>query len=629
MSVRALACCLFVLLCACDGKRPAVPAPEQAVPVAPASAVVEEAVNEHPEQLLFGDLHVHTSYSPDAFVAGNRNTTPDDAYRFAKGEQTLHAGGFPVQMHRALDFAAVTDHSEYLGVLPQTANPDSPLSRLPIARRLVADDPQEAQRALFEIIASLAANAPIPELNSAEVSASLWREVIASANRHNAPGTFTALVGYEWTSMVDGANLHRNVIFRSDAVPERPFSSFDSPDPEQLWGYLEASRAAGMDNLAIPHNANASDGLMFGTRTFDGRPFDADYVARRIRNEPVQEIVQIKGQSEVHPQLAPNDEFANFEIFPFTLKPSIPPPVSRPAGGYAREALGVGLELAARGLGNPYRFGFIGSSDAHNSTTAIEEDNYHGKLVLVDGTPERRLALARNPVPPATGRVFSAAGLAAVWASANTREAIFDAVRRGETYATSGTRIRLRVFAGWDYGQPLLGDPAYLDAAYAQGVPMGADLPARPATATAPRLLIRAAKDPDGANLDRVQVIKGWLAADGTRREKIFDVAWGGAREPDPATGKLPAIGSTVDVAQASYTNTIGAPSLDTLWQDPEFDPAAHAFYYVRVLEIPTPSWSTYDAFRLHQEAPGDAELQERAWSSPIWYVPATVPASS
>ena len=347
---------------------------------------------------------------------------------------------------------------------------------------------------------------------------------------------------------------------------------------------------------------------MFGTRTFDGRPFDADYVSRRMRNEPVHEIIQIKGQSEVHPALAPNDEFANFEIFPITLKMGPEMTISRPAGSYVREALGVGLELDASGIGNPYHFSFIGSSDSHNSTSPIEEDNYHGKLPLIDGTPEQRL-----DIKPASeqhrgfGRILSAQGLAAVWATGNTREAIFDALRRGETYATSGPRIGLRVFGGWGYEQALLGDLAYLDKAYAGGVPMGGDLPARPADAGAPRLLIRAAKDPDGANLDRVQVIKGWLDAGGQRQEKIFEVAWSGDRVPDPATGKLPAVGSTVDVAAASYTNTIGAAALDVLWEDPEFDPATRAFYYVRVLEIPTPRWSTHDAAKLKVEAPAPA----------------------
>jgi hypothetical protein len=338
----------------------------------------------------------------------------------------------------------------------------------------------------------------------------------------------------------------------------------------------------------------------------------------------VHEIIQIKGQSEVHPALAPNDEFANFEIFPITLKMGPEPTISQPAGSYVREALGVGLELDASGIGNPYRFSFIGSSDSHNSTSPIEEDNYHGKLPLIDGTPEQRLDIKpASELHRGLGRIMSAQGLAAVWATGNTREAIFDALRRGETYATSGPRIGLRVFGGWGYEQALLGDAAYLDKAYAGGVPMGGDLPARPADAGAPRLLIRAAKDPDGANLDRVQVIKGWLDADGQRQEKIFEVAWSGERALDPVTGKLPAVGSTVEVAAASYTNTIGAAALEVLWEDPEFDPARRAFYYVRVLEIPTPRWSTHDAAKLKVAAPEPQVLQERAYSSPFWYEPA------
>jgi len=637
---------LALMLCGCDsGEHPGTagaPAEASAVPAPPAppaqtSTVTGGPVAEtggstdaaaapappHPERLLFGDLHIHTSFSPDAFSVGNRSV-PDDAYRFAKGEQTMHAAGYPMQLHRPLDFAAVTDHSEYMGVLPQFADPENPLAQLPLARQIMSGNPAQAQAALSEIIGTLNSGVPIPEFVSPELTATVWHRIVEAANRHNDPGRFTALVGYEWTSTIDGANLHRNVIFRSDAVPERPFSSFDSPDPEKLWAWLEEQRTSGKDNIAIPHNANASNGLMFGTRAFDGRPFDADYVTRRLRNEPVQEIVQIKGQSEVHPSLAAYDEFANFEIFPYTLKSGPAPVLSQPSGSYVREALGVGLELDASGIGNPYHFSFIGSSDSHNSSSPVEEDNYHGKLPLIDGTPEQRLDI--KPVSEAhrgLGRVMSAQGLAAVWASDNTREGIFDALRGGETYATSGTRIRLRVFGGWTYDKALLTDPAYLDKAYAGGVPMGGDLPARPAGAKAPRLLIRVGKDPEGANLDRVQVVKGWLDGEGKHQEKIFDAAWSGERKPDRKTGKLPPVGSTVDVPNATYQNTIGAAGFDVLWEDPQFDPARRAFYYVRVLEIPTPRWSTYDACKLHVEAAQPQVLQERAYSSPFWYEPA------
>ena len=575
-----------------------------------------------PQTLLFGDLHIHTSFSPDAFAVGNRST-PDDAYRFARGEQTMHAAGYPIKLHRPLDFAAVTDHSEYMGVMPQLADPASPLSKLPLAAMFSGDSPQAASAGLGQVLNSLNSGVPLPELVSDDIVKGVWGRIIDSANRNNQPGTFSAFVGYEWTSTIDGANLHRNVIFRTSQVPDKPFSSFDSPDPERLWAYLETHRAAGIESLAVPHNQNASNGLMFGTSAFDGRPFDADYVARRLRNEPLHEIIQIKGQSEVHPQLASTDEFASFEIFPLTLKQSATPVISQPSGSYVREALKVGLELGASGIGNPYRFGFIGSSDSHNSSSPVEEDNYHGKLPLLDGTPEQRLDV--SPVSPAykgLGRLFSAQGLAAVWATENTRESIFDALRRGETYATSGPRMRLRLFAGWDYPDTLLDDPAYAAAAYAGGVAMGADLPARPAGAGAPRLLIHAAKDPDGANLDRVQVIKGWLGAQGRAEEKIFDVAWAGERAIDASSGKLPAVGNTVDVAAASYLNTIGSEELNVLWSDPEFDPAQSAFYYVRVLEIPTPRWSTYDAMRI-KVAPIQPEvIQERAYSSPVWYLP-------
>jgi hypothetical protein len=611
-----------LLLAACGGEsEPPAPAPGAQTAPAPAAqpAPPAAAADARP---LFGDLHIHTSFSPDAFAVGNR-TLPDDAYRFAKGEQTLHAAGYPVRLKRPLDFAAVTDHSEYMGILPQLVDPASPLSKLPLAQRFSSGDPAQAQAALQEVVGTLNSGKPIGDLVAPEITSGVWGRIIEAANRHDAPGSFTALVGYEWTSTIDGDNLHRNVIFRSDQVPGAPFTSFDSPDPEKLWAWLDQQRAAGFDNIAIPHNQNASNGRMFGTTTFDGRPFDASYVEQRLRNEPVHEIVQIKGQSEVHPEIAPNDEFAQFEIFPITLKMSDKPTYSKVPGSYVREALGTGLELGASGIGNPYHFAFIGSSDSHNSTSPVEEDNYHGKLPLIDGTPEQRIGKdGAQGMMQGVGRILSAAGLAAVWAKENTREAIFDALRRGEVYATSGTRIRLRVFGGWGYEAAMLQDPAYLSAAYAGGVPMGSDLPAAPAGAAAPRLLIHAAKDPEGANLDRVQVVKGWLGADGRHQETVFDVAWSGERAIDPATGKLSAVGSTVDVAGASYANTIGAAELSVVWSDPEFDPAQPAFYYVRVLEIPTPRWSTYDAKTLAVDAPAPQVLQERAYASPIWYAP-------
>ena len=619
---RSTIFCMALLLTACgnDSSAPVQSAAPPAVSEAPAEqAAAKPAL---PQTLLFGDLHIHTSFSPDAFAVGNRST-PDDAYRFARGEQTMHGAGYPIKLHRPLDFAAVTDHSEYMGVMPQLADPASPLSQLPIAEMFRGDSQGAASAGLGKVIDSLNSGVPFPELVSDEIVKGVWGRIIESAERNNQPGTFSAFIGYEWTSTIDGANLHRNVIFRSSAVPDKPYSSFDSPDPEQLWAWLEIHRAAGIESLAIPHNQNASNGLMFGTSAFDGRPFDADYVARRLRNEPLHEIIQIKGQSEVHPQLASADEFANFEIFPLTLKQSTEPVISRPSGGYVREALKVGLELGASGIGNPYRFSFIGSTDSHNSSSPVEEDNYHGKLPLIDGTPEQRLDV--NPLAQAykgLGRLFSAQGLAAVWATENTRESIFDALRRGETYATSGPRMRLRLFAGWDYPDTLLDAPDYAAAAYAGGVAMGADLPQRPTGAGAPRLLIHAARDPDGANLDRVQVIKGWLGADGKAAERIFDVAWAGERAIDPASGKLPPVGNTVDVAAASYQNTIGSEELDVLWSDPEFDPAQPAFYYVRVLEIPTPRWSTYDAMRIGVAPVQPEVLQERAYSSPVWYLP-------
>ena len=571
-------------------------------------------------QLLWGDVHIHTSFSFDAYTFGVR-ALPDDAYAYAKGETIQHAIGYPIRASRPLDFAAVTDHASWLGVARERgerADPEPSLrevletgSRLRITWHFL-------DRALFQLGSRERRRETFGEAVP-EASRSAWREIVAAAARHDDPGRFTTFVGYEWTSMPGEANLHRNVLYASDRVPELPYSALDSEDPEDLWRALDAQRAAGMDNLAIPHNGNVSNGRMYDRVTLSGAPLDRDYAERRVRNEPVSEILQVKGQSEAHPALSPQDEFADFELFDQVMSASAD--ASEPRGSYARDALRTGIELAAREGWNPYRFGVIGSSDSHNASSSVEEDDYHGKLPLLDGTVGIRLGVSLL-LPESQNRAlrWGAAGLAAVWAEENTRASLFEAMRRRETYATSGPRILVRFFGGWRYEPSLLEEPDFVARAYAGGVPMGGVL-ARPEADARPHFVVAAAKDPLGANLDRVQIVKGWVDANGAAQERIFDVAAAG-RDPDPKSGRAAPIGSTVDVAAATYENSIGAEALRAHWEDPEFDATSPAFYYARVLEIPTPRWSTYDAAKLGVTPPEPAVIQERAITSAIWHSP-------
>ena len=569
--------------------------------------------------LYWGDLHVHTSFSTDAWTNGVR-ATPEDAYTFFKGGEIEHAAGYGIRLQRPLDFAAVTDHSEYTGVLRAT-DPDLPVKARGLRRRLLNDG--RLRNTIFfarSMIGFRLENALQPGWE--DITSAAWREIAETAEKHNDPGRFTAFVGYEWTSMPGDQNLHRNVIYRNNNIPELPYSSVDSDDPRDLWTALEQQRAAGMDNFAIPHNGNVSNGLMYDAVQFDGEAMDATYASRRMANEPISEIFQVKGSSETHPLLSPRDEFGGFEIYDTQLSQS--QDKSDPHGSYIRNALRTGLAMSHSEGFNPYRFGVIGSSDGHNASSPVEENNYHGKLPILDGSAALRLGQATY-MPMETlagGWSWSAAGLAAVWAQENTRDSLFDAMRSRETYATSGPRMAVRFFGGWNFSDDLLQQADWLNTAYASGVPMGSELPAANTASGAPRFAIWAIRDPESGNLDRIQVIKGWVDTSGVTHEKIFDVAWAGERQPDPATGKLPPVGNTVDASSATYTNTIGAPQLATVWQDPEFDPAVESFYYVRVIEIPTPRWSTFDAKLLGIAPPEPTSLQERAVTSAIWYKP-------
>ncbi len=586
----------------------------------PATAVQppeKESTEFNPRRNLYwGDLHIHTSYSTDAYTNGVR-ATPDDAYTFVKGGEIEHAAGYGIRLQRPLDFAAVTDHSEYLGVLRATG-PDLPLNRRGLRDRLLHDG--RLQNTLLVVQSMLGfdlENAIVPGWE--DITRRAWREIVATAQRHNDPGRFTTFIGYEWTSMPEERNLHRNVIYRGSKVPDIPFSSVDSEDPRDLWAALEKQRSLGMESFAIPHNGNVSDGRMYDQVMFDGVAMNGDYAARRMRNEPISEMFQVKGSSETHPLLSDEDEFAGFELYDTLLAQSQAD--SSVGGSYIRDALRTGLEMSHSEGFNPYRFGVIGSSDGHNASAPVEENNYHGKLPLLDGSAALRMGKANlYPDGMPGGARWSAAGLAAVWAQENTRASLYDAMRRRETYATSGPRITVRFFGGWNYAPDLVEQAEWIDTAQRGGVPMGGDLPTP--QGAAPSFAVWAIRDPESGNLDRIQMIKGWLDTTGKSREKVFDIAWSDERAIDAGTGKLPPVGNTVDAAKANYSNSIGAAQLATVWTDPEFDPEQEAFYYARVLEIPTPRWTTYDALKLGMKPPQPTSLQERAVTSAIWYQP-------
>ena len=595
-------------------------------PVATAAEVTgEKADRPQPNaerNAYFGDLHVHTSWSPDAFTSGVR-VEPEDAYRFARGEAIDHVSGQKVQLKSGpLDFYSVTDHSEYMGVLPGMLDPNNPISKHEIAKMMSSTDPALQQKAVMMVVGSIAGGKPIKEFVDKGVMKAQWKLIQDYAAKYYQPGKFTTFIGYEWTSNPNNRNLHRNVIFRGTKVPELPFTSFESTKPEDLWTYMEGARKDGMENLAIPHNSNYSDGLMFQTVDSYGKPIDRSYAERRITNEPVVEMTQIKGTSETSPALSPNDEFADFMISDFLIAGEQTGKLhGKPKGSYARDALRSGLVLEEQTGVNPYKFGQIGSSDTHNAGGDYEENNVFGKIGREDGTPEARLVHKTQLTPIVQS--WGSAGLAGVWAEENTREALYDALKRKEVFATTGPRMRVRFFGGWQYGDADAKRADMVKIGYAKGVSMGGDLPARSADAKSPTFLMWAIKDPHSGNLDRVQIVKGW-SKDGQSFEKVYDVVWSGDRKPDTKTGKVPPVGNTVDVTTATYQNTIGAAQLAGQWTDPDFDPALRAFYYVRVLEIPTPRWNVYDALRLGIAPPADlpTTIQERAFTSPVWYTP-------
>ena len=596
------------------------------------------ANRDFPIRPYFGDTHLHTSFSFDAGVFGAR-LGPRDAYRFAKGEQVTASSGQPAKLSRPLDFLVVADHSDNMGFFPDLLGGKPEVLANPVGRRWydLIQSGRGAEAAIDIIFSFTGGTIPKDLIYAPGTRAyrSAWQETIKAAEEANDPGRFTAFIGYEWTSTTSGNNLHRNIIFRDGgdkASQVEPFTTLPplgSDNPAELWKWMDAYQSKfGGNVLAIAHNGNLSNGLMFPVVEAFGRKLDRAYAETRMRWERLYEITQTKGDSEAHPLLSPNDEFANFERWDVSnLDASAPKTKEMLEFEYARAALKNGLKLGETLGTNPYQFGFVGSTDAHTALSAVEEENFFGKTTPGEPGPERMYSTFVDH--PKTGIKImdwqiSSSGYAAVWARENTREALWDAMQRRETYATTGTRMLVRLFAGWDFVPQDANNRLPAQIGYTKGVPMGGELRDAP-QGKAPSFLVAALKDPIGANLDRYQIVKGWMTKDGKLEEKIYDVAWADSerRKPD-ANGKLPPVGDTVDVANATWTNTIGAPELATVWTDPDFDPSLPAFYYGRVIEIPTPRWTAYDAKRFGiKPLPGTPlKLTERAYTSPIWYTP-------
>ena len=600
----------------------------------PARKVYSPHANQNfPDRVLFGDMHLHTNLSPDAGLLGT-SLTAEDAYRAARGRTVTSNSGQPFQLVRPLDFLVVTDHAEYIGlaVMIREANPI--LLSNPHGKWLWENFTAGGERAMAAF-ASIVADGTTgnDRLGDTDMGSTIWGDFVKTADRFNEPGVFSAMTGFEWTSMPGGNNIHRVAVFADGADKTGqvlPFSLLDSQNPEDLWKYMENyERNTGGRVLSHLHNGNLSNGTAFSKTRFNGKPVDAAYAEARIRWEPIMEISQIKGDGETHPFLSPDDEFADFERWDVgNLDGSAPKKDEMLQYEYGRSALKVGLELEARLGVNPYQFGFNASSDAHTGLASTAEDNYFGKMASSEPGPKRfdgEVIRAVDPALRITKSQESAAGLTAVWARENTRDEIFDSLRRKEIYATTGTRLRVRLFAGWDFAPGDELAPDFAGLGYRKGVPMGGELRGHSAGA-APTFVVSALRDPNWANLDRVQIIKGWLDADGSLKEKIYDVAVSGDRKIGSDGRARDPVGNTVDVAAATFTNTIGAPMLSAYWKDPDFDPAERAFYYVRVLEIPTPRWTTYDARFFGVDLPKNvpATLQDRAYTSAVWYSPQT-----
>ena len=627
---RYLALMALCLVTACS-EETAVEEPVNTTVTDSTAATTGPSIERYPERYAyFGDLHVHTMYSFDAYLFGTR-TGPDDAYAFAKGETIKHASGADMKISTPLDFEAVTDHGTYLGMVPAMFDPASTVFSHPIAARLREAIKTRDRTAFREMLPFIGGQVEKDDLLDKNIVRNTWQDIVASAERNNEPGKFTAFIGYEYTaSGPQFENLHRNVIFQGSAHPDMPFTRLDSGNPEDLWDWMDDLRKQNIEALAIPHNSNGSNGWMFQDTTYSGEPMDTTYADQRMRNEPLVEVTQVKGTSETHPLLSPNDEWANFEIMPVRVASDL---ASQAPGSYVRDAYLRGLVMEATKGFNPYRFGLIGSSDTHNSAGSFDENNYWSKTGILDITPQQRGSVPLDaPLPD--GKVYAspaaqywgASGLAGVWAEANTRDDLYAGMRRKETFATSGTHIKVRFFAGFDLPDDITSRSDGIEQAYEHGVAMGSDLLAVKATNEVPgtpSFFTWASRDANSRPLQRIQIIKGWVE-NGAAQEKIFDVACTGDAAVDPATQRCPDNGAKVDLTTCATNDETGAAELQAHWTDPEFNADERAFYYVRVLENPTCRWSTWDAVRAGVQPRPDmqATIQDRAWSSPIWYVP-------
>jgi len=581
-------------------------------------------------QVYWGDTHLHTGWSVDAGAFG-ATLSPEEAIRFARGEEVVSSTGQPVRLSRPLDFVVVTDHSDGMGTIQEIRAGNPELMKDPTIKRwhdMILKGPTEGTKVAGEMIRMQSTKSLPPAITDPRFAKSIWERNTAIMEKYNEPGRFTAFIGYEWTSNVGGGdNLHRNVVYKDGkdkADQILPMTTFDSENPEDLWKWMSAwEKKTGGSLLAIPHNGNLSNGRMFQLSTFLGNPLTREWAETRARWEPIYEVGQIKGVGETHPLLSPTDEFGGYEIWDKGNLNLVPKKPEMIQFEYARRALMHGLKLEQQLGVNPFKFGLICSTDSHTGLTTAEEDNFFGKHTGVEPGPERwKHPTLKFGDTEVLGWEMAAAGWVGVWAVDNTRAALWDAMKRKEVYGTTGPRMTVRFFGGWDF---VAEDAASRDPAepgYTKGVPMGGDLRAAP-KGKAPTFLVAAMRDPLGANLDRFQIIKGWVDAEGVVREKIYDVSWSGNRSIN-ADGNLPAIGSTVDEKNATWTNTIGSSGLVGVWKDPDFDPTLRAFYYGRVLQIPTPRWTAYDAKRFGVSMPEEVPMvtRERAYTSPIWYTP-------
>ena len=630
---------MLLLVTAATALAQIVPAKESLSGLYPGKAYSPYAERSFPDQVYWGDTHLHTGLSVDAGLLGARLGL-DEAYRFARGEEVMASSGQPAKLGRPLDWMVIADHSDAMGYFNDLVKGEPDIIKYEQGKRWydgLQKGGDASVAAALDLITTFAQGKVNPQMMveyspGGKTYASIWEKVVEAAERYNEPGRFTAFIGFEWTSLVAGNNLHRNVIFREggekagQVVPYTTQAPVGSTDPLDLYAYLEDYEAkTGGNALALAHNGNLSNGLMFPVdKQYTGRKIDENYVELRAKWEPMYEITQIKGDGEAHPFLSPDDAFADYETWDAgNLDLSEAKTDNMLQYEYAREALKNGLLLEERLGTNPYKFGLIGSTDSHTALSAVEEENFFGKATNAEPSPHRmEHPFTKTDKGTFEGYQLVASGYTGVWATENTRAAIWDAMDRKEVYATTGPRIIVRFFGGWNYTANDLNSRAPAFLGYEKGVPMGGDLRPREGD-RAPTFMVYALRDAIGANLDRIQIVKGWLDDKGKTHEKVYNVAWSAGREAD-GNGDIPPVGNTVDIAAANWTNTIGASELGTVWTDPDFDPGQRAFYYARVIEIPTPRWVVYDAFRYGIDIPEGAETihQERAYTAPIWYTP-------